>query len=80
MVTSAPMPTAIFAALRADDAAAEDDDPPAPHAGHAAEEDALAAVLLLQAHRRRPGSAMRPATSLIGRSSGSEPSSSWIVS
>ena len=50
-VTSAPMPTAISAALRADDATAEDDDLGGRNAGHAAEQDAASAVRLLQVVR-----------------------------
>ena len=58
--------------MRADDAAAEDHDLGRLDAGHAAEQDALAAMRLFE--ECAPAcTAMRPATSLIGASSGRPP-------
>ena len=70
--TSASMPAAIQAAFQPDVAGAEHDDPRRPHAGGAAEQHAAAAVVALEEVGADLDASCRPATSLIGASSGSD--------
>ena len=61
-------------------AGAEDDDPGAAHAGHAAHQHARARHRAASGGGRPSAGAIRPATSLMGASSGSELSSRRTVS
>ena len=68
-----------LAGVRAGDAGAEDHDLRRAHAG-APESSTPRPPFCACRHQAPTCTASRPATSLIGASSGSEPSSSWIVS